>query len=352
MKISERETSLDAEYAHFFQEVKSKVIASRIQIARSANRCLTTFYWWMGENIIKRQKLYGWGKAIVERLATDLNDTFPNTQGFSARNLWLTRQFYMEYKDYEKLQQLVAELPWGHNILILNKIKNIPEREFYIKLAVQTGCTRNVLNNQIMSELYQRHQLEKHHNFDQALPKHLVEQADETMKSVYMLDMLGLRPPILEAEMEAKITEKIKKVMLELGYGFSFIGNQYLIRANHKDYFIDLLFFNRRLQALVALELKVGEFKPEYAGKMNFYLHLLDDFVKEPHENPSIGIILCSHHDRFEVDYALKGTNKPVGVANYVLTRQLPDTYKDKLPTVSLLVEELKRRLLTSYKDS
>ncbi len=148
--------------------------------------------------------------------------------------------------------------------------------------------------------------------------------------------------------MEAKIIEKIKKVMLELGYGFSFIGNQYLVRGNNKDYFIDLLFFNRRLQSLVALELKVGEFKPEYAGKMNFYLNFLDDFVKEPHENPSIGIILYSHHDRFEVDYALRGTNKPMGIANYILTRQLPEIYKDKLPAVSTLANELKRRL---FKD-
>ncbi len=344
--ISEHKLSLSTEYTNFLQEVKSKVITSRIQIARSANRHLTEFYWWMGENIMKRQELHSWGKAIVEQLAKDLNDSFPNTQGFSARNLWLTRQFYLEYKDDQKLQQLVAEIPWGHNILIINKVKTKEEHEFYIKMAIKTSCTRNTLNDQIASGLFQRYQLEKHHNFEHALPKHLAEQAEETMKSIYMLDMLGLQPPILEAEMEAKIIEKIKKVMLELGYGFSFIGNQYAIRANNKDYFIDLLFFNRRLQTLVAVELKVGEFKPEYAGKMNFYLNLLDDFVKEPHENPSIGIILCSHHDRFEVDYALKGSNKPMGIANYMLTRQLPEIYKDKLPAVSTLANELKKKLL------
>lgn len=163
---SEHKISLDMNYINFFQEVKSKVLASRIQIARAANRHLTEFYWWVGENITKRQEIYGWGRAIVEQLAKDLSDAFPNTQGFSARNLWLTRQFYLEYKNDEKLQQLVAEIPWGHNVLIINKVKNMRAREFYIKLAVKTGCTRNVLSDQIASELYQRHQLEKHHNFD------------------------------------------------------------------------------------------------------------------------------------------------------------------------------------------
>jgi predicted nuclease of restriction endonuclease-like (RecB) superfamily len=205
--------------------------------------------------------------------------------------------------------------------------------------------SRNVLLNQIKSNGYERHKgVEKQHNFNKALPEHLAEQADQAMKDVYMLDILGVATPVLEAELEARMVNKIKDVMLELGYGFSFIGNQYRIAQNGK-YFIDLLFYNRRLKALVALELKSGKFKPEYAGKMNFYLNLLDDFVKEKDENPSIGIILCAERDTFEVEYALRSLQKPVGVAEFQLTRELPKELSDKLPNAKFLEEEIKREV-------
>ena len=256
------------------------------------------------------------------------------------------RQFYLEYQSYEKLPQLVAEIPWGHHLELMAKIKDPEEREYYLKDTGEMGWSRNVLLHQIKSDAYQRHQLaNKQHNFENALPAHLAEQADEAMKDVYMLDMLGITKPVLERELEQKMVAKIQGVMLELGYGFAFIGNQYRIVANEKEYFIDLLFSNRRLNSLVAVELKIGRFKPEYAGKMNFYLNLLDDFVREPGENPSIGIILCTERDYFEVEYALRGLEKPVGVADYLLTQDLPEALRSKLPDAKLLEQELRKEL-------
>lgn len=256
------------------------------------------------------------------------------------------RQFYLEYKDHSNLQQLVGEIPWGQNLLILSKVKSLAAKEYYIRGVREQGWTRNVLQMQINSCAYERHHLnDKQHTFKQALPHHLAEQAEHTMKDIYMLDTLGLTAPVLESEIENRMVNKIKTVMLELGYGFSFIGNQYRIVANGNDYFIDLLFYNRRLQSLVTLELKKGKFQPEYAGKMNFYLNLLDDYVREPHENPSIGIILCSERNRFEVEYTLRGINKPVGVSEFRLSKTLPAELSDKLPSPNELEKEILKEL-------
>lgn len=256
------------------------------------------------------------------------------------------RQFYREYHDDTNLQQLVGEIPWGQNLAIMAKVKDRDARQYYLKATIEMGWSRNVLVHQIESQAYERHHLaDKQHNFQKALPEHLAEQADHAMKDVYMLDMLGVEKPVLETELESRMVSKIKDVMLELGYGFAFIGNQYRIVANNNEYFIDLLFSNRRLNALVAFELKVGRFKPEYAGKMNFYLNLLDDYVREPNENPSIGIILCKERDHFEVEYALRGIEKPMGVSGYELTRTLPPELRNKLPDPELLEDEIRKEM-------
>ncbi len=224
----------------------------------------------------------------------------------------------------------------------MSKVKNIDTRLYYLKATKEQAWTRDTLRSQMNSNAYKRHHLaNKTHNFDATLPKHLAVQADESMKDVYMFDMLGITEPVVEAEIERRMVEKIKDVMLELGYGFSFIGNQYRIVTPDSEYFIDLLFYSRKTQALVALELKRSKFKPEHAGKMNFYLNLLDEFVKEPHENPSIGIILCGEHSKFDVEYALKGIDKPVGVAGYQLTRDLPEKLKGALPDANQLEEKI-----------
>jgi len=303
-------------YLAFLDDVKSEIRKARTQVARAANRELIQLYWTLGKAIADKQEQLGWGKSVVEQLAKDLQKNFEGRRGFSTQNLWYMRQFYIEYQDDPNLQQLVGEIPWGQNLTIMSKVKDHDARNYYLKATLEMGWSRNVLIHQIKSQAYERHHLtKKQHNFQQALPEHLAEQADQAMKDVYMLDILGVEKPILEAELESRMVSKIKEVMLELGYGFAFIGNQYRIAANDKEYFIDLLFSNRRLNALVAIELKVGRFKPEYAGKMNFYLNLLDDYVREPGENPSIGIILCTERDYFEVEYALRGLDKPVGVS-------------------------------------
>jgi predicted nuclease of restriction endonuclease-like (RecB) superfamily len=337
----------DKRYLQLLDEAKQKVTSTRIQIAKAASRGQFELYWWFGESIVTAQTKFGWGKSVVEQLAKDLRKAFPETtHGFSTRNLWYMRNIYLEYKDLPILQQVVAEIPWGQNVVILDKIKDTNARQYYLEMTRQQGWTRSTLIMQIQSQAHERHLLSpKQHNFTQALPQHLAEQANNTMKDVYMFDTLGLTPPVLEAEIESRMVAKIKNVMLELGYGFAFMGNQYRIQAKSREYFIDLLFYNRRLQCLVALELKKGKFEPEYAGKMNFYLNLLDDFIREPHENPSIGIILCSERDSFEVEYALRSTKNPVGVAEFRLAKTLPKELLDKLPNPKELEAELRRGL-------
>lgn len=333
-------------YKVVFQEIKTNVQQARTQAVRAANQAAIHLYWAIGKIIVLAQEKHGWGKAVVERLSKDLRQEFNSTFGFSVQNLWYMRQFYLEYQQYPKLQRLVGEVPWSQNIVILSKVKDVKAREYYLKAVKEMGWTRDVLTLQIKSEAYERHLVApKQHNFEKALPQHLVEQASENMKDVYMLDMLGITKPVLEAEIEARMVSKIKDVMLELGYGFAFIGNQYRIAHEGREYFIDLLFSNRRLSCLVALEIKRGKFLPEYAGKMNFYLNLLDDFVRVEGENPSIGIILCSERDRFEVEYALRGIDKPVGVSQFKLTKELPKELRNKLPDPKNLEEELMKEL-------
>lgn len=339
--------STDLRYLQLLSEAKQKVTSTRIQVARAASKGQFELYWWLGEHIVEAQKKYGWGKSVIEQLAKDLRQIFPETtHGFSARNLYYIRNIYLEYNELPILQQLVAEIPWGQNLVILNKVKELEARRYYLEMTQQQGWSRSTLQMQIDSQAYERHLLaNKQHNFAEVLPQHLAEQANNTMKDIYMLDTLGLTAPVLEADIENRMVAKIKTVMLELGYGFSFMGNQYKVNAKGREYFIDLLFYNRKLQCLVAIELKKGKFEPEYAGKMNFYLNLLDDFVREPHENPSIGIILCSERDRFEVEYALRGVKNPVGVSEFRLSKSLPNELLDKLPDPKELEDELMREI-------
>lgn len=252
----------------------------------------------------------------------------------------------MEYRGYKFLRQLVAEIPWGQNILIFSKIKDVKAREYYIKATIKMAWSRKVLLNQIKSETYERHFLNsKQHNFKTVLPIHLAEQADESMKSIYNLDFLGITEPVLERELEQMLIRRIKEFVLELGYGFSFIGSQYKLDLNDNEYFIDLLFYNRLLKSLVAIELKTGKFKLEYASKMDFYLSLIDEQVRLEGENSSIGIILCADKDNIEVEYALKNTKNAVDVAEYQLIKKLPKKLKDKLPDPAELKAQIKKEI-------
>ncbi len=330
------------DYSAFLSTIKAEIQSSRIKAARVVNRELIDLYWNIGEMIVKKQYELGWGKSVVEQLSKDICLEFDGIQGFSPRNLWDMKRLFEQYKNDPNLRQLVAEIPWGHNLLIINKIDDYQERKYYIEASIENGWSRNVLLNQIKANSYQRHKLtEKTNNFSSALPVHLAEQANEVLKDGYMLDFLGITKPVLERDLENRMVEKIRDVLIEFGHGFAFLGNQYRIKTKNKDYFIDLLFFHRKLKCLVAIELKAGEFKPEYAGKMNFYLNLLDDFVREDGENPSIGLILCAEKDNFEIEYSLRDIQKPVGVSEYYLTKDLPEKFRDTLPSLN----ELKARL-------
>jgi len=336
---------ISKEYVKFLNEIKSRIVTARIQAIRSVNKELITLYWDIGKNIVERQKQFGWGKGVVEQLSRDLANEYANFEGFSRDNLWRMRMFYLEYRDEQKLAQLVPELPWGHNILIMQKVKNMKEREYYITSSIEFGWSRNMLLNQIKANAYALNQKQKIHNFPKTLPVYLAEQADEAMKSVYNLDFLGITRPVLERELEKRLVEKVKHFILELGYGFSFLGNQYRLTLGNNEYFIDLLFFNRKLKCIVAVELKTGKFEPEYAGKMDFYLHLLDEQVKLKDENPSIGIILCAEKDNIVVEYALRSVKKPVGVAEYYFTKNLPKNFQGKLPDSNALKRSIQQEL-------
>ncbi len=308
-------------------------------------------YCTIGSNIVKKQEAEGWGKSVVQQLAADLKKITGSAKGFSAQNLWFMRQFFIEYSTNETLQQLALRIPWGQNILILTKIKNEEKRHYYLSKTLEAAWSRNTLLNQIKAEAHIRQSLlPKHHNFKNTLPAHLSEQATEILKSDYNLEFLRIAAPILERQLENRLIENIKDFILELGYGFSYIGNQYRLSLNDNEYFVDLLFFQRKLKCLVAIDLKIGSFEPEFAGKMNFYLNLLNDQVKLPDENSSIGIILCAEKNIIEVEYALTGMTNPIGVAEYTYRKQLPAKLKGELPGASELRKKLQEEILKNTK--
>lgn len=339
---SKKEGLIRFDYLKFLKEIKEKIISSRITVYRRLNRGLIKLYWEIGKTIVERQQKYSWGKSIVEKLSKDLTSEFQGREGFSPNNLWRMRNFYLIYKDNLKLAQLVQEIAWGQNIVIMQRVKVQEVREYYIKASIQFGWSRDVLIHQIEAEAHKQTKIEKMHNFPKTLPAHLAEQADLTMKDTYTLDFLDVAKPISEREMERKLVANLKNFITELGLGFCFIGSQYPLRLKDKEYYIDLLFFHRPLRCLVTFDLKIGGFKSEYAGKMNFYLNLLDDVVRLPEENPSIGIILCKDRDRLEVEYALRGITKPIGVSEYRLTKKLPKKLTKSLPTPEMLRKGLR----------
>lgn len=335
-------------YDKLINKVLDTINSSRVKAFKAVNNELISLNFELGRIIVSSQKEHNWGKSIVDNLSQDINRVIDGKKGYSPQNLWNMRQFHLEYKDDNELLEFAHEIPWGHNILILQKIKNREERKYYLEHTSKMAWSRSVLLNQIKANAYQRHLIEpKQNNFNLALPVHLSEQADEALKSEYNLDFLGITSPILEKELENKLIENIRDLIMELGYGFCFIGNQYRLKLNKKEYFIDLLFYHRILKCLVAIELKTVEFEPEFAGKMNFYLELLDDQVKTEDDNPTIGIILCPEKDDLEVEYALRTSSKPIGVSEYKLTHSLPENLKGKLPNK----EELKQ-MLTKAKKS
>lgn len=331
---------VQADYQQFLKQIKEQVYQSQYEALKAVNKELIDLYWSIGKAIVQKQDQNGWGKSVVENLSNDLQKEFPGMKGFSSDNLWRMRKFYVRYSDNEKLAPLVQEIGWGHNIVVMEKCKDDLEREFYIKMTKKYGWTKNVLIHQIEGNSYQRFLLNQT-NFDQALEEQYRHQAKLAVKDSYSFDFLEMAEEYKERDLELSLVNNIRSFLMEMGGDYSFIGHQYRIELEEDEYFIDLLLYHRRLKCLLAIELKTTAFKPEYAGKMQFYLSVLDDTMKLEGENPSIGIIICKSKNKTVVEYALKTATKPMGVADYSLSKTVPRDLKGLLPTP----EEIERSL-------
>ncbi|MDB9521811.1 PDDEXK nuclease domain-containing protein [Dolichospermum circinale CS-1225] len=323
--------SISDDYTHLLMEVQQRIRSAQYEALKAVNREMINLYWDIGQMIVIKQQDAIWGKSVVEKLAKDLQTEFPGISGFSARNIWNMRNFYVTYSQNEKLQPMVAEIGWTHNIVILEKCKDDLEREFYIRMTRKFGWTKNVLIHQIENQTYEK-TLVNQTNFDQNISVEIRNQLKLAVKDEYTFDFLELADEHSERQLEESILAKIQPFLQEMGGIFAFMGSQYRLEVDDEEYFIDILLYHRRLKCLVAIELKIGKFLPEYVGKMQFYLAVLDETVKLPEENPSIGIILCKSKQRTIVEYALKESNKPIGVATYQIVSKLPQELKNQLP--------------------
>ena len=318
-------------FKNIVEEIKQQISSTQYEIFKNANMNLLKLYYNIGKTINENSS---WGNKFIDELATELKITFPNIKGFSVRNLKSMKKYYIECNKNAKVQMSSAQIPWSHNMLILDKIRDDAKRIWYMEQTAVNGWSYDVLAFQIKSELYERQVLgDKPNNFNESLSSSQSELAKDMMKDPYILNLTGLKQNYIETELEQAMVEKIKTVLLELGNGFSFVGNQYKLEVGNKDYFIDLLFYHTKLHCYIVVELKNTEFKPEYAGKVNFYLSAVDDLVKDEQDNPSIGIILCREKDKFSVEYALKDINKPIGVSSYEISKFLPKDVLESLPT-------------------
>lgn len=328
-------------YAPLVDDIKDLIHKKQYKILQVMNVETINLYWEIGEEIYKQQEYHGWGKSIVQILSKELQKEFPGAKGYSAANLWRMRNFYLNYRDSEKLAPLVREISWSNNIVIMEKCKDDLQREFYIQMTKQYGWTKRILTNFIEAQTYEKYLLNQT-NFDMTLPKERRVQAKLAVKDEYTFDFAELSPEYSEHELEMQLVNNIRAFLIEMGGDFTFIGNQYHLIVGSRDLYIDLLLFHRRLRSLVAIELKIGEFEAEYAGKMQLYLTALDEQVKLPDENPSIGIIICKSKDKTYVEYALKQSNVPIGVATYQLSSSLPEDMKALLPEPEEIVQRLR----------
>ena len=331
-------TELTKGYAELIQALKQDIATSRIRAHLSVNKEMISLYWRIGKQILQRQKDEGWGTKVIENISKDLRNEFPEMTGLSAQNLKYMRKFAEEYTRDEISQQAVDQIPWGPNIKILYEIKSREERLWYIRKTIENGWSRNVLNLQIKTNLYARDG-KGINNFQSTLPAAQSDLARQIIKDPYNLEFLDIQGEFRERELEEKLIDHIRKFLLELGQGFAFIGNQYHIALEDEDYYLDLLFYHVKLKCYVVIELKTGKFKPEYAGKMNFYLNLMDRQVKDKSDNPTIGLILCEDKKAITVEYAIDGINKPMGVSGFKLTEKLPEQLEQYLPSAEKLTK-------------
>ncbi len=360
---------IPSDYPEILNDLKQRIRESRLRASLSVNKELLMLYWQIGKTIVERQKKEGWGKAIVEHLANDLQHEFPDMKGLSSRNIWRMRGFYFAYAGEEQilaqparklnktnlaqsvrespipfLPQVVAEIPWSHNVILMEKVKDYNERLWYAQQTIEYGWSRNVLVHQIESDLNNR-QGRALTNFNRTLPKPQSELAQQLLKDPYTFDFLSLEQEAVERELEKGLVHHIKEFLLELGVGFAFVGCQYHLEVEKEDFYLDLLFYHTKLHCYVIIDLKVEAFKPEFAGKMNFYLSAVDALLRSNEDKRSIGMILCKNKKKLLVEYALQDTKKPIGVAAYKLTKSLPKNLKGSLPTIEEIEAEFKDSL-------
>lgn len=333
---------LPNDYPEFLRDLKAKIQARQTRAILAVSRELITLYWEIGQQIVERQERSGWGDSVITQLERDLKRDMPDLEGFSRRNLYRMRTLYLSYREQSKtVPQLVAQIPWGHNIVLLEKVKDPSERTWYLQQTLEQGWSRNILIHQIESKLYARQVSQtKSHNFEQTLPSPQSELVEQALKDPYVLDFLTLKQGAKERDLQNALLGKLRDFLVELGNGFAFMGSEYPLRVSEQDFYLDLLFYHYRLRCLIVIDLKIGEFKPEDAGKMNFYLSALDAQMKHPDDRPSVGIILCKSKDRLIADYALTNLNRAIGVSTY-RTGEIPSELQSELPTVEQLQQAL-----------
>lgn len=327
------------EYLSIIENIKSEITAAQYRAAIHVNADMLLLYYDIG-CVINEHK--SWGNKFIDNLAADIRIAFPESKGYSVRNLKYMAKFAEIYPDREFVQQVVAQIPWGHNVVLLDKVADAEERNWYIEACRKNGWSRNVLVHQIESGLYQRQALaEKISNFERRLPSPQSELAVQTMKDPYIFDFIPFKEDMVERDIERALVQDVTKLLLELGTGFAFLGNQYHLNVGGDDFYIDLLFYNLNLRCYVVIELKTGEFKPEYAGQLNFYLSAVDGILKKDADNPSIGLLLCKSKNDLVAEYSLKDMSKPIGVSEYKITSTLPEELERELPSV----EDLQKRI-------
>lgn len=359
--MSDALEALPSGYAGLLGDIKQRVRHAQTRAVLAVNAELIRLYWDIGALIASRQKEQGWGAAVIPRLARDLHNELPEEKGFSERNIKRMLAFYREYPQLDFVPQAVAQnaetqeapqavalfqaellqaIPWGHHAELMAKVKDLPIRRWYMEATLQHGWSRNILVMQIESAAHHR-QGRTISNFASRLPAPESDLVQQTLKDPYLFDFLTLAPGFHERELETGLVAHLEKFLLELGQGFAFVGRQYHLAIGDQDFYIDLLFYHLKLRCYVVIDLKRGDFKPEYTGKMNFYCNIVDDKLRHPSDQPTIGLILCQQPNRVLAEYALRGVDKPIGVSSYELTRALPENLESSLPSIEAIEREL-----------
>lgn len=347
-KKSKKATLTQPQFAVLLAEVKGRIQTAQTRAMLAVNAELVRLYWDIGQIIDQRQQHEGWGTGVIPRLALALKNELPEVKGFSERNIGLMVRFYREYPDAAILQASLAKIPaatfwaipWYHHTLLLQKVKDLEVRQWYMEQTISNGWSGNLLALQIDADAHLR-QGRAVSNFEAVLPKPESDLAQQVLKDPYIFDFLTLTEPFQERELETELVRQVEKFLLELGQGFAFVGRQYRLDVGDEDFYLDLLFYHLRLRAFVVIDLKKGKFKPEYAGKLNFYCNVVNDQLRHPGDGQTIGLILCQSHNRLQAEYSFAGIDKPIGISTYELTRALPKTLQSALPTVEQIEEEL-----------